>query len=234
MSGLIEDEVQKTFNLKSMGIVLLVGLILGLLGGLGSGWKLWSPKPAKPETPAVAVRQPDGSLVLERKPDATAKPAQIIPKGGVVERIEQVTIQPRAQTPGPSGADPAGTSGSAPADAGQKPTNPLPGALTPCPPVRVDLTLVRMPDQSRRVVASSPDGDVVGGVDIPVENAVTPRVFKWAAGGVYGRTSSGGRSVGAFLHRDAAFLRLGAEVTRDTPASLPAQWTARALVGIRF
>ena len=68
-----------------------------------------------------------------------------------------------------------------------------------------------------------------------MRTAAPPRAaLKNAIGGIYGVTSGGGRTVGAFIHRDAAFLRLGAELTRDTPTNLPAQWSARALLGIRF
>ena len=37
------------------------------------------------------------------------------------------------------------------------------------PPVTVDLSLVREKDGSKRVVASSPDGAIVSGLDIPIE-----------------------------------------------------------------
>lgn len=206
----------------------LAGLLI-FAAGLTTGWMLWRPKAQKAETYAREVRQQDGSLVLERKPQADAKPAQVIPKGAKVERVVQVTVQPTTppQSLGPSVGPQGGTSGSSPVEL------EAPAAAT-SPPVRVDLTLVRMPDLTRRVVASSPDGQVVGGVDIPVETADRPRLLRWAAGGVYGVTSGGGRSVGAFLHRDFAFVRAGVEVTRDTPAGLASQWTGRAMVGIRF
>ena len=118
-----------------------------------------------------AARQADGSLILERAPDAKAVPAQQIPKGAKVERIER--IQVRASSAPAAATAPTNGSG-------------LPAAaLTPALPstTTVDLTLLRMPDDTQRVVASSPDGTIVGGVDIPVSSA--PREPKSTAIGGY-------------------------------------------------
>ena len=153
----------------------VLGLIAALIfvGGMALAWKIWAPKPAKAEAYAAAVKQSDGSVVLERKPDATAKPAQELPKGAKLERVVQVTVKPSASpveiapTNGPD--QPAASTSDLP-----------PGTTSPCPPIRVDLSLVRMPDESRRVIASSPDGEVVGGVDIPVEAALVPKVLRWS------------------------------------------------------
>jgi hypothetical protein len=149
---------------------LAVVLIFG--AGLGVGWKIFRPKPvATVEVAMPAARQADGSLILERAPDATAKPAQQIPKGAKVERIER--IQVRASSAPAAAIAPTNGSG-------------LPAAaLTPALPstTTVDLTLLRMPDDTQRVVASSPDGAIVGGVDIPVSAA--PREPKSTAIGGY-------------------------------------------------
>lgn len=152
-----------------------LGVALIFAGGMAVGWKVYGPRPGKVETNAPAQRQSDGSLVLQKAPDAQAKPAQRIPAGGRVERIVQVVVQPSAAAtdPTPGGLPPAGGAHL--------------GAI-PCPPVRVDLTLVKMPDGLRRVVASSPDGVVTGGVDIPVEDAPrpAPRELRWSAMGLVG------------------------------------------------
>jgi hypothetical protein len=183
---------------------------------------LWRPKTPKPETYAPPMRQQDGSLVLERKPQEDAKPAQQVPKGAKVERIVQVTVQPHASPvlslPSVSGAS----------DSASAPARP------PCSPVRVDLTLVRMPDDSRRVVASSPDGQVVGGVDIPVEAAATQRVLKWAAGPSWNPAD---RTFGAWIERDAGFLRMGADlyqVREPLVAGGRTTWAGFIRAGIRF
>ena len=208
---------------EAQGKAWIVAAVLVLAFGLGFGtaWELYKPRAPKAETAAPAQRQADGSLVLERKPDAKARPAQELPKGAKVERIVQVTVQPKALPALPG----IPTPGSGPAAA------PAP---TPCAPVRVDLTLVRMPDQTRRVIASSPDGTVVGGVDIPEAPQPQPRVLKWAAGGSWNPAD---HTYGAWLDRDAGPLRLGAELNQvrtAVTAGGAVSYEARIRVGIRF
>lgn len=199
-----------------------VALAAGIATGLSIGWGLWSPKPAPPaERWEPPIRQEDGSLILERRPQSSARPAQQLPKGATLERAVQVTIAPHPKppaTPGPAQPEEAG----------------LPPVMPP-DPVRVDLSLVRMEDRTRRVIASSPDGTVVGGVDIPIEPATVAKVPRWAAGAVFGTTAFGDKATGAFLDRDAGPFRIGAEVTRNTYADAGRQaWEVRAKVGIRF
>jgi hypothetical protein len=55
-----------------------------------------------------------------------------------------------------------------------------------CSPVDVDLSLVRMPDDTRRVFASSPNGTIVGGLDVPVAPAPTFRELRWGLQAVRG------------------------------------------------
>lgn len=130
------------------------------------------------EKPAEAVRQPDGALALERKPDEKARPRQQLPRGAKLERVVQATVAPTA---------------------------PAQEAGKPCPPVTLDLSLVRDPDGGRRVLASSPDGRVTGGIDIPTEPILMPRERKWAAG------LSGGladQTLGVWVDRDFKLLGL--------------------------
>jgi len=195
-----------------LGSILAVGIILGMT----IEWMILKPEAPKAEIYARAQRQQDGSLILEKKPQADAKPAQEIPKGAKVERIAQVQFRPAAATVQTSG--------------------PNPEILQPVPPpYTLDLTLVRMPDLSRRLIASSPDGEVVGGVDIPMETLPEPKTLKWAAGVVYGGTAWGDKAVGAFVDRDFAFIRTGLELTKNTYALQARQgWEGRAKLGIRF
>jgi hypothetical protein len=177
--------------MKAYLIAIVVIVLLG--AGFLVAWEIYRPKPSKPETPAAAVREKDGSLELEREPDgisATApagtKPLKAdldIPKGGKVIRVVQVTVDPAEaprgiQTPG-------------------KGLNLAPGGPhgATCPPVTTDLTLVRMPDKSERVLASSPDGKVVGGIDVPVLAPTIPRVQRWTAAGLVGYDTHAGRNV---------------------------------------
>lgn len=165
---------------------LVAGILMFLLA-----WWIYRPKPVPPEPAAPAVRQKDGSLELERAKQGSAtpaKPAGIIPKGGKVEREISVTVDPnKTEATGTSGARVAGES-------------PLSSnSLTPigprCPQVTVDLSLVRMPDQTRRVIASSPNGTVVGGLDVPIENPKLPRIPRWTASALVGYDSSAKRNV---------------------------------------
>lgn len=76
--------------------------------------------------------------------------------------------------------------------------------------VEVDLSLVRNGTE-QRVIASSPDGQVIRALDIPIEPALLPPASRpWAAG--LGYTTQ--REVGVWLERDLGRLRLGAEVLK--------------------
>ena len=160
---------------KAVGIALAVGCVVGL----GVEYLIMRPTPGKLDPAAPEVKQRDGSLILARAPNPDAKPKQEIPTGGKVERIVQVVVVPTSY----HGRVVAGTTTTPGSGATGDPATPSNG---PCPPVTVDLSLVRMPDQTRRVIASSPDGDVVGGIDVPVEAAPVPASPKWVAAGLVG------------------------------------------------
>jgi len=91
--------------------------------------------------------------------------------------------------------------------------------------VEVDLSLVRN-GAERRVIASSPDGQVVSAIDIPIEPALIPPAPKpWAAGLAYGTD----HSVGVWLERDIGRARVGVEVAKG--AGRP---RAEIRVGVAF
>jgi hypothetical protein len=138
-------------------------------------------------TPAPAERQSDKSLILERAPDSNAKPAQILPENAKVERVIQVVIQPRY------------------VDIPLKVVE-----INPFTPITIDLTLARMPDGGHRVVASSPDGEILGGVDIPV--SVPPvRHYRNTAGISQDVGFGGYQATGVFYHYSrGAFIYGGA------------------------
>lgn len=160
----------------------------GLACGLMLGWMLWRPKPRPVETYAPAIIQKDGSLILERKPDPKAKPEHEVPAGTVVERIMEVTISPR-----------------------EIPALVPPGVtVQPCPPMRLELSLIRLKDGTRRVIASSHDGEI-SGVDIPVESAAPVKMLRNAAGASY---YPGERTYGLWIERDFGPTRMGAEIRR--------------------
>lgn len=196
-------------------------LIVGVIAGMVVSWILWKPKKTV-ETYAAAEVQADGSQKIERKPDPSAKPPHMVPKGAKVERVIQVRVQPRPADPLPSihGSDETAL--------------PQPPSPVPCPPVTVDLSLVRLPDGMRRVIASSPDGTILpGAVDIPVEAAAPePRKMVWAAG-AYWKATQWGTSQGITAERDLAFLRIGADLGRAR-VNLPTGGTLQgAEIGVR-
>lgn len=186
-----------------------------LLIGVGIGYAIWGHPWATPGGPAPEKRQGDGSLVLERQPaKEPPKTPHAIPEGGHVERHVSVTVQPtggRSGQPDPSGQEPAGG-----------------GQAAACGPVRVDLSLVRLEDGSARVVASSPDGEVTGGLDIPVARPGLQLELTrpWATGVSY----AGDRAWGVFVQRDIWRVRLGLEVNATTDGGSE----ARASVGWTF
>ena len=189
------------------------------VAGIGTGWMLWRPKAPKVETYAPAVVQADGSQILERKPQPDAKPAHQVPKGAKVERVVQVQVKPRIGTPTAATATP-----------GSGPVNVLPDL----PPVTVDLSLVRLPDQTRRVIVSSPNGEVIGGVDVPVEAARPVRSLKWAAGGLWNPSD---RTWGAWVQRDLGPAVVGVDafqLREPVTAGGASRWAAHLRLGIRF
>lgn len=81
-----------------------------------------------------------------------------------------------------------------------------------CPPVSLDLSLVQV-DGGRRVVASSPDGEIIAAQDMPIEAAfIAPKPRLWAAG----ISSDVERErYGVWVERDIGRIRAGAEVIED-------------------
>jgi hypothetical protein len=197
-------------------ITAVVFLGLGIGGGLGFGWNRWRPKTVV-ETAVPEVRQKDQSLELARVPDAHAKPTATIPKGQTVARIENVTVQPNAFVKPDTVWLPA--TATEPAREIIKPDTVL------CPPVRVQLTLTDLPDGTHRVIASSPDGQVTGGLDIAVKNAVVPKVLRWSAGPLYASHAA----YGAFLGYQAGPTQLIAGGAREARGG-----SAFVGVGLRF
>ena len=153
---------------------------------------LWPlPKPIV-EVAKPAVVQSDGSTILERTDtQPNAKSAQQIPKGAKLERKMSVTVSPKIVVA-------SGIRGNGVMEMSQEMS----------PPVTVDLSLVREKDGSKRVVASSPDGAIVSGLDIPIET-LTYKSRVWAAGISVDPVHQVG---GVWVERDIGRIRVGAEV----------------------
>lgn len=205
---------------------IFAGMVIVALS-LTAAWYVWAPKPAPPETYKPATVQADNSVVLEKKPDAAAKAPMMIPKGSTVEKIVKITVQ--AKNPIQSISGTVEVKETVRMDKAAPEALAVAQAVPECPPVNVTLALVRDQDQTRRVVASSDDGIILGGVDIPVENVapVVPKV--WAAGAVFDPFK---QTYGAFVDRDLGWLRLGAQLNQRNQGDIPNQIWLKA--GIRF
>jgi hypothetical protein len=164
-------------------VVLAGGAVFAL--GLLAGWRLYRCQELPAEPPAPAIHQPDGSLILERSPSGkpsanpeapVLKPAGMLPKGAVVERNVQIVVEPSRPTlaiPKPAHSE---TDFYLP-----HPGVPDLSAAFQCPDVTVDLSLIKLKDQTQRVIASSPDGKIIGGLDVPVRAQPFPKPQRWTA-----------------------------------------------------
>lgn len=174
--------------------LIIAAIVAAAAAALFVGWKLWHKEPVM-ETWSAEQRQADGSVMLERKPDAKAKPAHEVPKDSKVERVVKLEVKSK-----------------------EKPD---------CPSIDVDLSLVRLPDETRRVIASSSNGEILAGVDIPVESARPVSEPKWAAGLTMSPIT---RGYGVFVDRDLGPFRVGAEVNQSESYGLD----FRIKAGLRF
>lgn len=178
-------------------------LALSIIGAAVAVVLLWPhPKPVV-ETAKPAVVQSDGSTILERTDTQPGfKPAQVVPKGATVERVVHVTVHPKIKVA--SGIQ-GGTPTKQTALRLDDKQSLSPDAKPANNPITVDLSLVRLKDDTKRVIASSPDGEIVGGMDIPIETlAYKPRV--WAAGISIDPVHQVG---GVWVERDISRIRLG-------------------------
>lgn len=194
--------------MRREAIVLLIIAVVLVGFGFGAAWWMFKPVPVI-ETTNPAETQPDGSTVIERKPDAKAKPKQQTPKGAKVERVIEIVAQ------------------------GVTPPEIAACTSVRCPPVKVDLSLVRLPDNTKRVLASSPDGQIVGAVDIPVETAAPPpEPPKWAVGISIDPLK---QTPGVWVHRDIWRVRVTGEInqTRQKIGG-PSAVEGRIGVGVTF
>ncbi|WP_375591613.1 hypothetical protein [Chitiniphilus eburneus] len=174
-------------------LAVLSALLLGLVAWLG--YLLGHARAPVPEdtTPAAQQVQGDGSVIAARQPDpAPSPPPHQLPKGAHEERRMSVTVRPTSQPAPVQAAD---------------------GTLhCDCPPLTVDLSQVQV-DGGRRVVASSPDGQVVRALDIPIDPAPMPPPERpWAIGVSYGANTG---TLGAWIERDLSRVRLGLEAQQD-------------------
>ena len=169
---------------------LVAALALAFAGYL-FGANTSAPKPEN-TAPVAAQSQPDGSLILERKPEARPTPApHKIPKGAIEERRVGIKLKPPAfESAAGCKCDPK--------------------------PLDVSLSLVREGD-GRRVIASSPQGQILAGLDMPIEPVLMPpEPHPWAAG----LSMDQGKRPGVWIERDFGRVRLGADAYRAEAGGL--------------
>lgn len=210
-------------NLNAFAIGVTASALVGIVIGLFIGHSLYY-KPAAKETPALAVKQPDKSLILARDPDAKAKPAHQIPKGATVERIVKVIVKAKPEEDKTIPRTSSQWSDLNKTNSVDSTKRPEPdhiadvGKMVDCQPVNLDLSLVRMPDETRRVIVSSQNGDVLDGIDIPVEAAKTVSdVKKWAIGAIY----YSNEAYSARVERDFGPTRLSFDLLKNGADIVP-------------
>lgn len=196
----------------------LVSVIVGLLGGLTIGWQAWGTRAPAAELAAPEQRLDYGAMMLERQPELSLVPDPPIrpsspPGTKRIARLVRVVVEPK----------PA-----------ESPSAPNGRSIERCGPVRIDLALLEMKAGGYRVVASSPDGTIVGGVDVPL--APPEAVARSPPPNAVGVLVRGPwLAAGVFYERDIGWLRTGIEVAYRRPSfGFPGGLEAGARAGIRF
>lgn len=196
-------------------------VVAGVIGMAAHAWLFPAPAPVV-EKPAPAVVQKDQSIVIERAaPQPKRRAPHALPKNTRLERGIEIAA--------------LGQGVALPPDAANLPV----GTVLPCPPVTLDLSLVREADGARRVVASSPDGTITRALDIPVDAppiSQPARRHRWGAGLSW---SAPMQTPGVWVDRDLGRLRLGLEInqTRERIGGLGVQSRgieARVKVGVTW
>lgn len=85
-----------------------------------------------------------------------------------------------------------------------------------CPTCTVDLSLVREKNGAHRVIASSPDGKVISGLDVPVDPSLFAKPKIWAAGVSYGTDETWG----GWIDRDLGPFRVSGEIMQTETGGL--------------
>lgn len=224
--------------------VFITWTLFCLVLGAAIHERLTRKEPPVAETVAGEIRQDDGSLVVTRIPvpaENLPAPPHAVPKGAVEERRISITVRPH---PGSGGLKPAsevsgastgglasGETGSTNSEASnQRPHCPATMSAMVCPDVTVDLSLIR--DKSgRRVVASSPDGEVLGGLDVPLFSEEGRPVARTSLSAAYaGRDRYSAtlmrefRPLGVPIHAGAGVIAFDGQTVPALAASIPLPW----------
>ena len=205
--------------MKKTAMVFLLWIMM-ILGSFAlASW--WTSR-VRPEPAAEAIIQRDSSVVLARSgaaPDSA--PPHLLPKGSKEVRRVHVVAQPSRGVV----VHPAGTDEAARLAASSDRTAAVDSC--DCPAVEVDLSLVRMPDKTGRVIASSPSGNILSGIDFPLEPlGGMPAGRPWAAGISF----DSDLRLGVFVERDLGPFRIGLDASANSRSGV----NSKAWAGIRF
>jgi hypothetical protein len=190
-----------------MQIKLILGailLILSCLFGVYIGYKVFDNKPnIVVQHSARETVLDENTKLLAKEPDKNAKADMPLPKGATLERIVKFTVkQKRLSAKVQEVVESGKQQGMDGGISGDKSLDEL------CPPIDISLALITDMDKQQRVEAYSPNGEIVGGIDIPVRDLTIPKEQnKWAIGASYNTA----KIKGIWLERDLGRIRLGAE-----------------------
>lgn len=184
-------------------ILATILLCLSCLSGIYIGYKMFNNKPevvVQHSAGEVAIN--DNTKLLAKEPDKNAKADMPLPKGATLERVVKFSVKQKAK------AKESTESGNVEGKVGGKNSETPMDEL--CPPIDISLALILDKDKQQRVEAYSINGEIVGGIDIPVRDITIPKeAKKWAVGMSYNTLEV----KGLWVERDVGRIRLGAEVT---------------------
>lgn len=95
--------------------------------------------------------------------------------------------------------------------------------------IKLDFSLVKMPDKTLRVIAKTDNAKIVTAVDIPVSYMNTATELKWGAGYIYGKDKHG-----LFLQRFTETFIFGVDVIREKTFLYNSSYDYTLRLGIRF
>lgn len=208
-------------------ILAAILLCMSCLSGIYIGYKMFNNKPEIVyQHSAGEVVVNSNTKLLAKQPDKDAKADMPLPKGATLERLVKFSVTQKVkQKKLPAQPQESTESRNVEGKVGGKNSETPLDEL--CPPIDISLALILDKDKQQRVEAYSPNGDIVGGIDIPVRDITIPKeAKKWAVGMSYNTL----QVKGLWVERDVGRIRLGAEVV-----SLPVVgevYTAR--VGFTF
>jgi hypothetical protein len=152
----------EALEMTKLAATLIAAVGLFIAGLLTGAWIERIPEAKAPEPHAAQLRQADASVILERNPTRPAPAPPVIPKGAKVTRETVLQIQH------------------------------TPKAGEPLAPVEtVELTQIETKDGGTRVIASTPDGQVIGGGDWTGPPPPALKLPRWSAGPVRAWTRTG-------------------------------------------